>query len=73
MNPYLTASEIASALRRSVWSVYRDAASGRIPCRRVNGRGRLLFDPAEVRAALAGNGPSASADKCRSLEPAAAA
>jgi hypothetical protein len=73
MNPYLTASEIASALRRSVWSVYRDAASGRIPCHRVNGRGRLLFDPPEVRAALAGNGPSPPADKCRSLEPAAAA
>jgi hypothetical protein len=73
MNPYLTASEIAVALRRSVWSIYRDAAAGRIPCRRVNGRGRLLFDPAEVRAALEGNGVSALAEASRSPEPATAA
>jgi excisionase family DNA binding protein len=53
VSEFLTTPEIARILRRSVWSVYRDAAAGKIPAHRV--RGKLLFDRAEVRAALAGN------------------
>jgi Helix-turn-helix domain len=55
---FWTAAETATILRRSVDSVRRDAKNGRLPAHRVNERGKLLFDPAEVRAALAGNASS---------------
>jgi excisionase family DNA binding protein len=56
MSQYLTVPELALVLRRSLWTIYRDAKSGRIPSHRLNRRGRILFDPDEVRAALARNG-----------------
>ena len=55
MSQYLTVPELALVLRRSSWTIYRDAKSGRIPCHRLNRRGRILFDEGEVRAALASN------------------
>jgi Helix-turn-helix domain len=49
---YLGTNELAARLGYSPWWVRFLARSGRLPCRRVGAAGRLLFDPAEVEAAL---------------------
>ncbi len=55
MGTLLTVNELATALRRSRSSIYKNTRLKRIPCVRVGTRGRLLFDVDEVRAALVRN------------------
>jgi excisionase family DNA binding protein len=49
---YLTVPEVADRLRLSRSHVYKLARSGALPARRLVPRGKLLFDPAAVEAAL---------------------
>lgn len=63
METRLTYEEIAAWLTMSVRDVRRKVADGSIPAKRV-GR-RILFDPAEVWAAL----PSAATGRSRGLPP----
>ena len=50
---FMTAAELAAALRLNEQSVYRFARAGIIPSVRI-GRKTLRFDPEQVRKALAG-------------------
>ena len=52
MPKYLTASEVAERLHYSVWSVRALARAGILSGVRLRPGGKLLFDPAEVDAAL---------------------
>jgi hypothetical protein len=63
MPPFVTVPELAAALRVSPWSVYRNARAGRIPYSRLGDRGKLLFNPVEVIAALQRNGRACTADR----------
>jgi excisionase family DNA binding protein len=56
MPTLLTTQEMAAVLRRGVSTLYRDARAGLVPCLRVNGRGRVLFNPDDVMATIRRNG-----------------
>ena len=49
----LTVADVARLLRRSVWSIYSDAAAGRFPAIRVGGT--IRFRRADVEAWLDAN------------------
>jgi excisionase family DNA binding protein len=52
MARYLTAPEVASQLRCSLDTIYSLVQDGRLKALRLRDRGRLLFHPADVEAAL---------------------
>jgi excisionase family DNA binding protein len=52
MKRKLTAPEVADLLRLSVEHLYDLVKSGVVPAQRLSPRGKLLFDPDEVQAAL---------------------
>ncbi len=52
MSQYLTVAELAGQLRRSVSDIYRLTRERRIPSIRLRPRGRILYDPEQVRQAL---------------------
>ena len=54
MGEKLTAAEQAARLRMSRERLYRLVRAGYVPALRLRPRGRLLFDPQEVEAALRG-------------------
>jgi excisionase family DNA binding protein len=63
MSQYMTAQEMAGLLRCSIWTVYERAKRGLLPSVRPAGaRGRLLFDRAEVEAALRGENRQAMSE-----------
>ena len=56
-----TAPEVADLLRLSVEHLYDLVQAGVVPAQRLHPRGRLLFDPDEVEAALRAAWPEADA------------
>jgi excisionase family DNA binding protein len=56
MKRQLTAPEVADALRVSVEHLYDLVKRGAVPAYRLNPRGKLLFDPDDVEAALRRSG-----------------
>jgi excisionase family DNA binding protein len=66
MGRLLRASEVAERLRLSRERVYSLTRAGVLPARRVGPRTQLLFDEAEVMAALSRVGREPAA--CSSLE-----
>jgi len=49
---FVTASEMADRLRMTTDRLYQLVRAGEIPAKRIGERGRLLFDPAAVEAAM---------------------
>jgi hypothetical protein len=70
MPEMLTAPELASKLRLSVYRVRQLAKAGRIPSLQAVPRGKRLFDPAAVLEALRGTaGPAAPGQTATSGGP----
>ena len=61
MKRKLTAPEVADLLRLSVEHLYDLVQAGVVPAQRLHPRGKLLFDPDEVEAALRAAWPEADA------------
>ena len=59
MKRKLTAPEVADLLRLSVEHIYDLVQQGVLPAQRLHPRGKLLFDPDEVEAALHRTGRAA--------------
>jgi excisionase family DNA binding protein len=49
---FLTLSEAAKIVRLSRSQLYNLATAGEVPCRQLNGHGKLLFKLSELEAAL---------------------
>jgi excisionase family DNA binding protein len=58
MSRLLLVHEVAELLRVSPSTVYDLVHEGRLKARRVRERGKLLFDPGDVRDALRAAGPA---------------
>ena len=59
--PLMTVAEVGRLLRRSTWSIYADAAGGRLPAIRVGGTVRFRWS--EIEAWLDANRVRGSARK----------